>query len=193
MDAIVTFHSLDSSGSPISFAPERFAAFVRAQLEAGIEIVPLAALESVSGRSLSRLFRERVAEPLELPRAGFATRPAELSDAAATERGNAYEREMAGALGRGHAWRTQLIRGDVHDANAHGLGGAAGHAGLFGTVEEVARLARELLDAHAARRISAGVTAWRQPAISSWEHWQTRLLQQLGEDDRLLSEAQELR
>jgi CubicO group peptidase (beta-lactamase class C family) len=39
-----------------------------------------------------------------------------------------------------------LLRGDVHDENASALGGAAGHAGLFGTVAGVLDFARGLLD-----------------------------------------------
>ncbi len=35
------------------------------------------------------------------------------------------------------AWRGRVMRGAVHDENAYALGGAAGHAGLFGTVEGV--------------------------------------------------------
>jgi len=34
-------------------------------------------------------------------------------------------------------WRGRLLRGEVHDENAHALGGAAGHAGLFGTADGV--------------------------------------------------------
>jgi len=34
-------------------------------------------------------------------------------------------------------WRGRLLVGDVHDENAWALGGAAGHAGLFGTVAAV--------------------------------------------------------
>ena len=29
-------------------------------------------------------------------------------------------------------WRERMLRGEVHDENAFALGGAAGHAGLFG-------------------------------------------------------------
>ncbi len=32
-------------------------------------------------------------------------------------------------------WRGRVLRGEVHDENAFALGGAAGHAGLFGTLE----------------------------------------------------------
>ena len=34
-------------------------------------------------------------------------------------------------------WRGRLLNGEVHDENAHALGGAAGHAGLFGTIDGV--------------------------------------------------------
>ena len=43
-------------------------------------------------------------------------------------------------------WRGRVLRGEVHDENAFALGGAAGHAGLFGTVDGVLDFARGLLD-----------------------------------------------
>ncbi|WP_395675176.1 serine hydrolase domain-containing protein [Inquilinus sp.] len=43
------------------------------------------------------------------------------------------------------AVRNRLLRGEVHDENAWSLGGAAGHAGLFGTVRGVLDFALELL------------------------------------------------
>jgi CubicO group peptidase (beta-lactamase class C family) len=42
-------------------------------------------------------------------------------------------------------WRQRLLRGEVHDENACALGGAAGHAGLFGTAPAVGQYARHLL------------------------------------------------
>jgi CubicO group peptidase (beta-lactamase class C family) len=41
--------------------------------------------------------------------------------------------------------RNRLLRGEVHDENAWSLGGAAGHAGLFGTVRGVLDFALDLL------------------------------------------------
>ncbi len=43
-------------------------------------------------------------------------------------------------------WRGRVLKGEVHDENAWALGGAAGHAGLFGTVDGVLDFARGLLD-----------------------------------------------
>lgn len=42
-------------------------------------------------------------------------------------------------------WRGRMIRGEVHDENAHAMGGAAGHAGLFGTAGSVLAAAARLL------------------------------------------------
>lgn len=42
-------------------------------------------------------------------------------------------------------WRGRVMQGEVHDENAFALGGAAGHAGLFGTVDGVLGFAAGLL------------------------------------------------
>jgi len=48
-------------------------------------------------------------------------------------------------------WRGRLLVGEVHDENAAALGGAAGHAGLFGTAAAVGQHARQLLQILAGR------------------------------------------
>lgn len=108
-------------------------------------IVLQAVLESVTGRGLDQLFAERVARPLGLRRTGFATGGAEFSDSAASERGNEFERSLAGAEGSDYAWPGNILRGVPHDGNARALGGVSGHAGLFGTADDLAVLAREIL------------------------------------------------
>jgi CubicO group peptidase (beta-lactamase class C family) len=97
-------------------------------------------LERVTGVRLSGLFEERIAAPLGLADCGFAVDAKRFRHAAPTERGNEHERGLAGAEGATHAWRREIPPGQVHDANAHALGGAAGHAGLFGTAEDVVRV-----------------------------------------------------
>ena len=42
-------------------------------------------------------------------------------------------------------WRNRILKGEVHDENAAALGGAPGHAGLFGTVDGVLGFARALM------------------------------------------------
>ena len=44
-------------------------------------------------------------------------------------------------------WRGRIMRGQVHDENAFALGGAAGHAGLFGTAAALLDFAAGLLTA----------------------------------------------
>jgi CubicO group peptidase (beta-lactamase class C family) len=42
-------------------------------------------------------------------------------------------------------WRGRVIHGEVRDENAYAMGGVAGHAGLFSTAPDLARLAEMLL------------------------------------------------
>lgn len=42
-------------------------------------------------------------------------------------------------------WRGRVLKGEVHDENAAALGGAPGHAGLFGTIDGVLEFARALM------------------------------------------------
>lgn len=57
-------------------------------------------------------------------------------------------------------WRQRLLVGEVHDENAFALGGAAGHAGLFGTADAVGVVASWWL-----RRVleSAECRRWTEP------------------------------
>jgi CubicO group peptidase (beta-lactamase class C family) len=41
-------------------------------------------------------------------------------------------------------WRNKVIQGEVHDENAYAVGGYSGHAGLFGTAEEVYKIIKLL-------------------------------------------------
>lgn len=45
-------------------------------------------------------------------------------------------------------WRKRVVCGEVHDDNACAMGGVAGHAGVFSTVDEVDRLVSCLVDCH---------------------------------------------
>ena len=66
---------------------------------------------------------------------------------APTEDGTAVEQQMTqdpqwAEAGRRHTWRRYLIWGEVHDSNAHAMGGVSGHAGLFGTAGDLLAYAR---------------------------------------------------
>ena len=45
-------------------------------------------------------------------------------------------------------WRDRVICGEVHDDNAYAMGGVAGHAGVFSTVDDVDRLVSCLVDCY---------------------------------------------
>ncbi len=68
-------------------------------------------------------------------------------------------------------WRGRVIRGEVHDENAFALGGAAGHAGLFGTIDGVLDFALRLLDGSAlsAQSLKALRTRESEKRTVGWE------------------------
>ena len=79
-------------------------------------------------------------------------------------------------------WRGRLLVGEVHDENAWALGGAAGHAGLFGTAGAVGRFARTILAAFRDRPALAGAATFRRfmtqsavPGSSRALGWDTML------------------
>lgn len=86
--------------------------------------------ESVTGQTLAELVQERVCRPLGMTDTGFLPAAASLARIAATEE-EAY-------VGRG------MVRGSVHDENSWSLGGAVGHAGVFGTAGDLVRLGEAL-------------------------------------------------
>ncbi|MCA1593359.1 MAG: beta-lactamase family protein [Acidobacteria bacterium] len=102
-------------------------------------------LQRLKGETLVDLARREIFEPLKLRRTFFnPDRAAQAEIAACESGGNAYEREMCvneHGFKLGKHWREQTIWGEVHDGNAHFLGGAASHAGLFSTASETLRLA----------------------------------------------------
>jgi CubicO group peptidase (beta-lactamase class C family) len=68
-------------------------------------------------------------------------------------------------------WRERMLRGEVHDENAFALGGAAGHAGLFGTVDAVLDFAAGMLNGTALRPDTIAHLRTRQSAQRTlgWE------------------------
>jgi CubicO group peptidase (beta-lactamase class C family) len=59
-------------------------------------------------------------------------------------------------------WRGRLLTGEVHDENAWALGGAAGHAGLFGTAAAVGAFARAVLYTIAGQDVLARSATFRE-------------------------------
>jgi CubicO group peptidase (beta-lactamase class C family) len=92
-------------------------------------------VEAAAGQRLDRLLAEEIYAPLQAAPLFFVDgeHPAPPADYAATEQ---------------CAWRGRVIEGEVHDENAHALGGVAGHAGLFGTASAIHVVLTEMLAAY---------------------------------------------
>jgi CubicO group peptidase (beta-lactamase class C family) len=105
------------------------------------------------GIAIERLTGKALREQTTPPGLGFAPSPALC---AATER---------------CTWRGRVMRGQVHDENAYALGGNAGHAGLFGTIDGVLDFAASLLDGSALSAASIGALRTRNAARRTlgWE------------------------
>jgi serine-type D-Ala-D-Ala carboxypeptidase len=96
-------------------------------------------LERSLGARLDVLADRLIFQPLQLASLGFVD-PAPGSPSA-TFRGHAVAAtERCPVRGR-------LVVGEVHDLNAYAMGGIAGHAGLFGTAEDLLKLVSALCDA----------------------------------------------
>ncbi|MFB7513431.1 serine hydrolase [Streptomyces sp. NPDC056144] len=102
-------------------------------------------LEEITARGLDTLLHDEITAPLGMHRTRFRPPLSWRPETAATE----DARPPWSGLDRG------MVRGEVHDENAHGLGGVAGHAGVFSRAWDLAILARTLLDggAHGTARI----------------------------------------
>jgi CubicO group peptidase (beta-lactamase class C family) len=126
-------------------------------------------LEGFHGETIEKIALRDIFAPLGLADTMFKP-PADRRDRiAASERGNEYERNTCIELGylppnsdpkdatdKGiptpisdtRFFRDYQIWGEVHDGNAWFMGGIAGHAGLFSTVEETFRIALQFLPEH---------------------------------------------
>jgi CubicO group peptidase (beta-lactamase class C family) len=89
------------------------------------------AVERTSGLLLEEYFTQAVAQPL-------GARPLCFHRAAASS-SRSWVSECSDRIAptEWDEWRKRLLKGEVHDENAAAMGGVAGHAGLFGTVESV--------------------------------------------------------
>ncbi|MDE0040909.1 MAG: serine hydrolase [Candidatus Poribacteria bacterium] len=109
-------------------------------------------IERASGKSLDRLAQERIFAPAEMMTTRYCPPPAWKDNCAATEDSNRFERRMVD--GERHCmvdrkryrWRTGVLCGEVHDENAHFLGGIAGNSGLFSTARDLAKFCQILLN-----------------------------------------------
>jgi len=88
-------------------------------------------LERVAGQPMDVFLEERVYGPLGMKDTGFLP-AADLRDRIAPTEDD--------------PWRGYMVRGEVHDENAHALGGVAPHAGVFSTAPDLARFLQMILN-----------------------------------------------
>lgn len=100
-------------------------------------------VESISGQSLDGFAKETVYDPMGAQGLFFPGPARETTSLsfAATER---------------CGLRRRIVQGEVHDENAHVLGGVAGHAGLFGTAGAVRQFLVNLTNVYKGRTKAAG-------------------------------------
>ncbi len=122
------------------------------------------AIERLTGATLREAVRERVTAPLSLATVTYGPIPCAM--AAPTEFYAHHGRRMCG---------------EVHDENAFAFGGVAGHAGLFGTAQDVAAFGEALRGAWAGTR----ETPLRRETLAEM----TRLQAQQGDTRRGLGFA----
>ena len=112
------------------------------------------AIERLTGQSLDAAVAQRVTGPLGLT----ATRYLQISKSANGRNGGPRCQHIGSSANANTqhairniaptefcAWRGRRIIGEVHDENAAGLDGVAGHAGLFSTASELAAFGETFL------------------------------------------------
>ena len=118
----------------------------------------------VAGQPLETFVQQRILAPLRMNSAGFTPVVARRDVIAPTQFCTAYGWPCDGP-------DQILLQGIVHDPTARRMGGVAGHAGLFGSAEDLSRYARMLLrggELDGQRVLSpAGVTRMTSPATPS--------------------------
>ena len=101
-------------------------------------------LERVTRQSLDKLAQKRIFTPLNMESTRFNPPQTWRKLCAATEDSNSFERRTVNY--ERYDWREGVIIGQVHDENAHFLGGVSGNAGLFSTSTDLGKFCRALMN-----------------------------------------------
>jgi CubicO group peptidase (beta-lactamase class C family) len=100
-------------------------------------------VEHVAQRRLDHFVVDEIYHPLGINHLFFVTH-------------NIEDKRGTFAATENCSWRRKILEGQVHDENAYAVGGIEGHAGLFGTADDINRLLVELLFTYHSRT-SAGL------------------------------------
>uniref|UniRef100_A0A832A4C7 Class A beta-lactamase-related serine hydrolase n=1 Tax=Desulfacinum infernum TaxID=35837 RepID=A0A832A4C7_9BACT len=110
-------------------------------------------LEEVSGTALDGLFAERIRPAGKPWFLGYRRMKAQRETDAPIFAAPQVQRSQRACVATERCpWRGRLLRGEVHDENAWCLNGVAGHAGLFGSVDDVWQWAQSLLRLYGGER-----------------------------------------
>jgi beta-N-acetylhexosaminidase len=115
-------------------------------------IVLTQVLETIYHERLDSLLARRVFEPLGMRETGYLPDPALRQRIAPTEM---------------DSWRGHVLRGEVHDENAALMDGVSGHAGLFGSAEDLLTFAEWVIEGWN-ERTSEGVKAGSHLTLHSF-------------------------
>lgn len=98
-----------------------------------------AVVEALSGTDFNVFCQANIFQPLDLQTTTFINTETPQAQPLSSGRFAATER---------CPWRKRVVWGEVHDDNAFAMGGVAGHAGVFSTLDEVDRLVSCLVECH---------------------------------------------
>jgi CubicO group peptidase (beta-lactamase class C family) len=101
-------------------------------------------VRQVTGMGLDEFASRHVFGPLGMKDTFYNPPEERRSECAATEDSNSFEKRMTNY--RRYKWREGVVVGEVHDENAHSLGGVAGNAGLFSTASDLAKFCRMIIN-----------------------------------------------
>lgn len=167
LDSIKVRHLLTHTAGLVQWQPLYYHASSKAQTYDVIRTMPLQwgvgeghhysdlgfmlagyVVEHVSGQSLDAFLEQNLYRPLGLRNTMYNPKTHGLTEFAATEAGNGYERHMVYGPNFGYGykgdptswngWRQYVDVGETNDGNSwYANGGVAGHAGLFSTGGEL--------------------------------------------------------
>ncbi|MBC7810540.1 MAG: beta-lactamase family protein, partial [Burkholderiales bacterium] len=129
MIALTMYSFVDQPGVSVRYSDLGF--MLLGDVIERLQIMPITELTAVV--ALDSVIQERVLDPLG------------LKDVLYNPVRNGRDRENIAPTEDDPNWRGRRPWGEVHDENANGVGGVAGHAGLFGTARDVAMLGQAWL------------------------------------------------
>jgi serine-type D-Ala-D-Ala carboxypeptidase len=114
-------------------------------------------IEKVTNKKLDKYLESEIYQPLKMKHTMFTPDNVNKKKIAATSWGNPFEYKMIDDPDFGYdveespdlfdGWRDYTLIGEVNDGNSfYGNGGVAGHAGLFSTAKDLAKLGQLMLN-----------------------------------------------